>query len=782
MFDNARAMYAVNFIQSLKHTKGKWAGKPFELLPWQYEVIKDVYGTLDENGRRQYQFVYLEIPKKNGKQLALDTPMPTPDGWSTMGAIRVGDRLFDENGKPCRVVAKSAVDDTEQAYRLTFEDGSTIVAGANHLWDCDQAIDEDGRCILKTSELYRKHRKINEMWAGTADCGLSAVRIRVSGSLQTVPAVLPLEPYTYGYRLANSHEKVIRKEYLRASEPQRRSLLQGLMDGKWGAGKVRNAYRCTSEELALGVRELLWSLGIKNTMAAEARGANEVRYTIQFTSDGEPSGYHFVKSIEPLDYRVKMQCVQVDSASHCYLAGTAMVPTHNSELGAAVALYHTFADGEVNGEIYSCASDRAQASLVFDVAEDMVKQSPALSRRTKATTSLKVLTDTVSGSQYKVVSAEAFSKHGLNISCCIFDELHAQPTRDLWDVMTSGSGDAREEPLWFVITTAGDDVNRNSIGWEIHEKAKQIISGEIEDPRWYCKIWGVPDDYDGDIWDEKLWYEVNPSLGHTIDVDKVRLQALSAKNNPAEERNFRWLRLNQWVSVKRVGWLPVTLWDTTTGKWSETELLGRDCYVGVDLSTTTDLTALALLFPPGDGEKEWRFKLHSFIPKDNMVEREQRDKVPFSKWLENGYVHATPGDVVDYRYIARTIEQICGLYNVRYFCADKWRLEYLRQLLPESIQGQFIEIPQTMAGLSVGMQELERMFRAGEISHLANPLGRWAFGNVRVATDGNENIKPMKSKAIERIDPIVALINAMSGAIKLEPQKSVYETRGIRVV
>lgn len=521
MFDNARAMYAINFIQSLKHTKGKWAGKPFELLPWQYEIIKDVYGTVDDKGRRQYQFVYLEVPKKNGK----------------------------------------------------------------------------------------------------------------------------------------------------------------------------------------------------------------------------------------------------------------------SELGAAIALYHLFADGEINGEVYGCASDRAQASLVFDVAADMIKQSPVLYRRTKETASLKILTDKVTGSQYKVVSAEAFSKHGLNISCCIFDELHAQPNRDLWDVMTSGSGDAREEPLWFVITTAGDDVNRNSIGWEIHEKARKIISGEIEDPRWYCKVWGVPEDYDGDIWDEKLWYEVNPSLGHTIDIDKVRQQALSAKNSPAEERNFRWLRLNQWVSLKRVGWLPVTLWDKTVGDWSEAELLGRECYVGVDLSTTTDLTALALLFPPRDGvQDDWRFKLISFIPSDNMLERERRDKVPFSKWLENGYVHATPGDVVDYRYIAKTVEQICSQYNVRYFCADKWRLEYLRQLLPEDIQGQFIEIPQTMAGLSVGMQELERMFRAGEVSHGVNPLGRWSFGNVRVATDGNENMKPMKSKAIERIDPIVALINAMAGAIKLEPQKSVYEARGIRVV
>ena len=520
MFDNKRAMYAIDFIQNLKHTKGKWAGVPFKLLPWQYEIIKDVFGTVDENGRRQYQYVCLEIPKKNGK----------------------------------------------------------------------------------------------------------------------------------------------------------------------------------------------------------------------------------------------------------------------SELAAAIALLMTYGDGEANGEIYSCASDRSQASLVFDVAHDMMKQSPALQKRTKAQASLKQLTDKVSGSVYKVVSAEAFTKHGLNISCCIFDELHAQPNRDLWDVMTTGAGDAREEPLWFVITTAGNDVNRTSIGWEIHEKARKIIAGEEKDPRWYCKIWGVEPDFDGDIWDEDLWYKVNPSLGETIDVERVRQQALSAKNSEAEELNFRWLRLNQWVSLKRVGWLPISLWDKTLGDWGESDLLGQECYVGIDLSTTTDLTALSLLFPPRDSHSDWRFKFETFIPAENMRERERRDKVPFSTWVDGGYCHATAGDVVDYGFIARMIEQLCSQYEVLWFCCDKWRIEYLRQLLPEDIQDRFIEIPQTMAGMSVAMQELERLFRAEEITHMVDPLGRWTFGNVRIATDGNENMKPMKSKAIERIDPMVALVNAMAGAQKLELQTSIYETRGLRVI
>src|SRR3990172_6311717 len=171
------------------------------------------------------------------------------------------------------------------------------------------------------------------------------------------------------------------------------------------------------------------------------------------------------------------------------------IPKKNgkSELCAGAALYHLFADGEKNGEIYGCAADREQATLVFDVAVDMIDQLPALGKRARLTKSQKIITDKVSGSRYKVVSAEAYTKHGLNVSACIFDELHAQPNRDLWDVMTFGAGDARTQPIWWVITTAGDDPDRVSIGWEQHEYARMILAGEIQDPTWYPVIYGYQD-------------------------------------------------------------------------------------------------------------------------------------------------------------------------------------------------------------------------------------------------------------------------------------------------
>lgn len=189
-----------------------------------------------------------------------------------------------------------------------------------------------------------------------------------------------------------------------------------------------------------------------------------------------------------------------------------------SELGAAIALNMLANDNEWKAEVYSCASDRQQAAIVFDVAVDMVKQSPALSKRIKIIPSMKRMVYQPTGSIYQVLSSEVATKHGLNVSACIFDELHTQPTRALYDVMTQGSGDARKQPLWFFLTTAGTD--RNSICWEVHQKALDVLEGRKIDPRFYPVIFGLPDDAD---WtSEANWYKANPSLGHTITIDKVR--------------------------------------------------------------------------------------------------------------------------------------------------------------------------------------------------------------------------------------------------------------------
>lgn len=444
------------------------------------------------------------------------------------------------------------------------------------------------------------------------------------------------------------------------------------------------------------------------------------------------------------------------------------IPKKNgkSELAAGASLYQTFADGERNGEVYGCAADRAQASIVFDVAVDMIDQIPALKNRTRLNLSHKRLTDKVSGTFYQVLSSEAFSKHGLDVSACVFDELHAQPNRELWDVMTFGAGDARLQPLWWIITTAGDDPDRVSIGWEQHEYASKIIAGDVIDPTWYPVIFTYPGD---DIYNEQNWAEANPSLGHTITVEAVREAADKAKAKPAEERLFRWLRLNQWTTTKLTNWLPLQLFDSTVGQWNRTEMLGLDCYLGLDLSSTTDLTALTAIFPPQGEVHEWRVFWDTWIPEENMKERVWKDHVPYDTWAKNGWITPTPGDVVDYNLVEQRILELAKLYNVIELDADRAFATMLLQRL-DNAGVTTVDIPQTYVQLTDPMNQTEVLLKEGKMTHENNPVARWAFGNTSIAKNGNgmiKYVKEHKGKSVvrtKRIDPVASWITGMARA------------------
>ncbi|MBQ2462702.1 MAG: hypothetical protein II504_09745, partial [Clostridia bacterium] len=264
-----------------------------------------------------------------------------------------------------------------------------------------------------------------------------------------------------------------------------------------------------------------------------------------------------------------------------------------SELAAAIALYLLYADNEPSAEVYGAAADRQQASIVFDVAKRMVEMTPALLKRSKIMAATKRLVNYNNVGFYQVLSAEVGTKHGLNVSGLVLDELHAQPNRNLVDVLTKGSGDARTQPLYFLITTAGTD--RNSICFEYHTKAKDILDDRRIDPSFYPVIYGLDD---GDDWNaEESWYKANPSLDHTITIDRVRDAHREALTNPAEENVFRQLRLDQWVG-SAVAWIPEHIYDRGNIPIDFNSLHGRECYGGLDLSSTSDITAFVLVFPP----------------------------------------------------------------------------------------------------------------------------------------------------------------------------------------
>ena len=499
-----------------------------------------------------------------------------------------------------------------------------------------------------------------------------------------------------------------------------------------------------------------------------------------------------------------------------------------SELAAPLGLYHLFGDGELNAEVYICAADKDNASIVYNAAVYML-QAAAWTAAMLERGTLKLVESrreilyrrqrkTPSGGmewqiigRLKVLSAEAYSKHGYKPSCVIFDELHAQPNRDLWDVMTFGAGSSRRQPVWIVLTTAGDDPDRNSIGWEIHEKAVgirdarqlKIVLDDGGDPRqvlslkrvadedlpgameallakdldtWLPILYGItafygddPEDLAAvDIYDEALWYRCNPSLGKHLKIRTLRQEAAEAKKSEAAEKLFRWLRLNQWIAVKAVSWLSLTLYDklqwgpskmAERAEWLQ-RLRGLTCYGGVDLSSTTDLTAFVLFFPAQPGLDCSVWLPYIWRSSKDLESAEIRDNVPYRNWERAGFLKICPGDTIDYADVETTIAEAKHTFDLKMVGFDPYLSRTITQRLMPIVQ--VVEIPQDMKTMSPAMKEVERGMLEHAMRHVHNTCFRWTFGNVRCAVDGNENIKPMKNRSPGRIDPAVALIIAVA--------------------
>lgn len=451
------------------------------------------------------------------------------------------------------------------------------------------------------------------------------------------------------------------------------------------------------------------------------------------------------------------------------------IPKKNgkSELAAAVALYMLCGDGEWGAEVYGCASDRQQASIVFDVAVDMVDQCPALKKRIKPVMSVKRLVFQPTNSFYQVLSAEAYTKHGLNVSAVIFDELHAQPNRELFDVMTKGSGDARTQPLFFLITTAGTD--RNSVCFEQHQKAVDILEGRKIDPTFYPVIFGASD---SDDWkDENVWKKANPSLGYTIDIEKVRNACQSAQDNPAEENIFRQLRLDQWVK-QATRWMPMDKWDACGGEISPEKLQGRICYGGLDLSSTSDITAFVLVFPPDNEAGKYAVLPFCWIPEECMNLRVRRDHVPYDVWEKKGFLLTTEGNVIHYGFIEKFIEDLGKKYHIREIAFDRWGATQMVQDL-EGMGFTVVPFGQGYKDMSPPTKELMKLVLEQRIVHGGHPALRWMMDNVFVRQDPAGNIKMDKEKSTEKIDAAVALVMALDRAIRHRNDTSVYDNRGI---
>lgn len=453
------------------------------------------------------------------------------------------------------------------------------------------------------------------------------------------------------------------------------------------------------------------------------------------------------------------------------------VPKKNgkSELAAAVALLLLCGDGEQRAEIYGCAADRNQAKIVFDVAVDMVRFCPALEKRVKITESQKAIEYLPTKSKYQVLSADVANKHGFNTHGVIFDELHTQPNRKLYDVMIQGSGDARMQPLYFLITTAGN--NTESICYEVHQKALDIISGRKIDPTFYPVIFGAG--MDEDWTDPKVWKKANPSLGETIGIDKVQAACDSARQNPGEENAFRQLRLNQWVK-QSIRWMPMDKWDKCSFAVNEDDLEGRVCYGGLDLSSTTDITAFVLVFPPTDEDDKYIILPYFWVPEESLDLRVRRDHVPYDVWERQGFLQTTEGNVIHYGFIEKFIENLGERFNIREIAFDRWGAIQMVQNL-EGMGFTVVPVGQGFKDMSPPTKELMKLTLEERLAHGGHPVLRWMMDNIFIRTDPAGNIKPDKEKSTEKIDGAVATIMALDRAIRCgnDTSESVYDSRGL---
>jgi len=436
------------------------------------------------------------------------------------------------------------------------------------------------------------------------------------------------------------------------------------------------------------------------------------------------------------------------------------IPRKNgkTQLAAMLALCHLLGpEAEPRGQVYSAGSDREQAAIIFREMEAIVLRIPEFERRCQIQSFHKRITDIVTGSEYHAMSSDARKAHGLSPSCTIYDELAQAKDRDLYDSLTTGTG-ARKEPLTIVISTQTNDPHH--VLSELTDYGLKIADGILPpDPAFHATIFAAPDD--ADPWDESVWFACNPALGDFRSLEEMRTFADQARKIPSMENVFRNLYLNQRVD-SAARWIASE--DFNACVRPIPDLTGRDCYAGLDLSSTQDLSALSLCFPPTVDEPF--FTLHfAWCPLDAIHARSKADRVPYDLWHRQGHIEATPGAVVDYSYILRRIEELGKHYKLRALLFDRWGSQKIVADLT-NMGLTVMEFGQGFASLSPPSKELEKLVLGRQIVFPENPVLAWCFSNVVVEMDAAGNIKPSKQRSQEKIDLVVSTVMALDGAIR----------------
>jgi phage terminase large subunit-like protein len=442
-----------------------------------------------------------------------------------------------------------------------------------------------------------------------------------------------------------------------------------------------------------------------------------------------------------------------------------------STLLAALAIALTILFDEGSPEVHLNAVDRDQASIIFNEAKRMIEQSPDLVKRFQVIDSRKRILYPAGNGVIRANSADVANKDGLNPSATFFDELHRQRTREMWEVYEYASV-AREQPLKVSITTAGEE--ESGTWFEQRDYSEKVNAGIIPDTSHLGVVYrALPTD---DLDDPETWRKANPSLGVTLKEDDFRREWEEAKGDPGKRANFLRLRLNI-VTKADVAFIDMTMWDACKGP---AIIVARAAWVaGLDLSETDDLTALALI--AGDLEGGFDVQFRFWLPEANIVELERKHQVPYRAWAEHKFLVLTPGNVIDYSFIRREVNDLAGDRDIRKILVDPFNAAKLTIELAEQDGLPVETIRQGYLSISSPTKELRRLIQAGKLRHGGHPIARWHASNAIAEQDAAGNIKLSKRKSRKKIDGMAALVNAIAGATtgELADVGSVYESRGI---
>ena len=449
-------------------------------------------------------------------------------------------------------------------------------------------------------------------------------------------------------------------------------------------------------------------------------------------------------------------------------------------LAAAIMNYLFFADDppEAGPEVYSLALKRDQAMIVWREAERQIAKHPYLKKQARTYQHSSTVVIPGTAARMKPLGRDSDSEDGLSPSCAVIDEYHAHRDNSQVEVMAAGMA-ARRQPLLFIITTAGF-----SLDGPCHEEeyalSKQILSGTLDPApeNYFCIVFELDDE---DDWvDEAVWVKANPNIDMSVDRQYLRDRVAEALLSPSKRNKVMVKNLNVWTQAE-TRWISPEAWVACAFPVDRSALAKRECFLGMDLSASQDVTALAACFPPLTGSR-YEFLFWFFLPEENIVEKGRKDRVPYTYWADQGHLILTPGDVVDFDFIEDVIREIAREFRVRQIAFDPWKAQEIVAHLQAEGVAEMVEVRQSYSGMAAGTEAFEKKVLSKELAHGSNPIMDWMVACVEVKSDRQGNVMPMKperGRSGARIDGVVAAILALDRAIREVPVESVYDTRGI---